>query len=280
MPKDGVQKKIFLAGFSNYCQQTTLHGWQYIDSEDGWFRKVLWILVVLTVVAASITFMVMNVNEFLKATTVTSINSTTASLSDIMFPGAIICNVNQVSASFLANLGADNDKSAKLLFDQFITGANAKLTAADNAVLQTLLVKLQQVYGWNESKQFQVLASQNCSDMLILTDWMSQPPYKFYAAYQTATDYGACCLITPYLDFVNNKTKDLPPSSYTGMDYHNIPKGARNGIKNGLKLMIDVESYDYAYFPRGAKGFRVVLADSRDKAVINQDGFYVAAGTF
>ena len=54
----------------------------------------------------------------------------------------------------------------------------------------------------------------------------------------------------------------------------------RNGIKNGLKLILDVENYDYAYFPRGAKGFRAVVGDSRDKAVINQNGFYIAAGNF
>ena len=86
-------------------------------------------------------------------------------------------------------------------------------------------------------------------------------------------DYGACCLITPYLDFVNNKTRNISPSLYTGQDFKDIPKGAKNGIKNGLKVILDVESFDYAYFPRGAKGFKVAMTDPRDKAVINQDGF-------
>ena len=73
------------------------------------------------------------------------------------------------------------------------------------------------------------------------------------------------------------KSADL----YTGEDYHSIPKGStRNGIKNGLKIILDVENYDYAYFPRGAKGFRAVVGDSRDKGVINQNGFYISAGTY
>ena len=42
--------------------------------------------------------------------------------------------------------------------------------------------------------------------------------------------------------------------------------------------MLDVESYDYAYFPRGAKGFRVALSAATDQAVINQDGFYISTG--
>ena len=41
-------------------------------------------------------------------------------------------------------------------------------------------------------------------------------------------------------------------------------------LQNGLKLVLDVESYDYAYFPRGAKGFRVALSAATDQAVINQ----------
>ena len=36
--------------------------------------------------------------------------------------------------------------------------------------------------------------------------------------------------------------------------------------------------FDYAYFSRGAKGAKLVLSDHRDKAVVNQDGFYVAPG--
>lgn len=42
--------------------------------------------------------------------------------------------------------------------------------------------------------------------------------------------------------------------------------------------MLDVESYDYAYFPRGAKGFRIALSDARDQGIINQDGFYISPG--
>jgi hypothetical protein len=41
---------------------------------------------------------------------------------------------------------------------------------------------------------------------------------------------------------------------------------------------LDVESFDYAYFPRGAKGFRVAIANALDQAVVNQDGFYIAPG--
>jgi len=34
--------------------------------------------------------------------------------------------------------------------------------------------------------------------------------------------------------------------------------------------VLDVESFDYAYFPRGSKGFRVALSNANDQAAINQ----------
>jgi hypothetical protein len=46
----------------------------------------------------------------------------------------------------------------------------------------------------------------------------------------------------------------------------------------GLKLVLDAEHYDYGYFPRGARGFRVALSAATDQAIINQDGFYISPG--
>jgi hypothetical protein len=40
-------------------------------------------------------FFVRNTEDFFAAKTVTSIDSTTASLGDIIFPSIFICNVNQ-----------------------------------------------------------------------------------------------------------------------------------------------------------------------------------------
>ena len=37
--------------------------------------------------------------------------------------------------------------------------------------------------------------------------------------------------------------------------------GVKNGVKNGLQLLIDAESFDNAYHHRGSKGFMIALAD-------------------
>ena len=65
---------------NNFCSQTSLHGWPYLESEAGFFRKGLWLVVIAASIVVSIYFTSANVMEFIHATTVISINSTTAPL--------------------------------------------------------------------------------------------------------------------------------------------------------------------------------------------------------
>jgi hypothetical protein len=50
----------------------------------------------------------------------------------------------------------------------------------------------------------------------LFPEWDTNPDYshKFYAAYSKETDYGTCCFIIPYLDFINEETKNLDPGYY------------------------------------------------------------------
>ena len=118
--------------------------------------------------------------------------------------------------------------------------------------------------------------------MILHADWKSMFHKTFFPAFKSTTDYGACCLITPYLDFElpdSKKTLTDEGYSYTGSDFHSVPKGlTRNGIQNGLKIILDIENYDYAYFPRGAQGIRAAVGHASDIEYISQNGFYIAAG--
>lgn len=55
----------------------------------------------------------------------------------------------------------------------------------------------------------------------------------------------------------------------------NIKPGARNGVKNGLTFLINVEAFEYSFFPRSGKGFMVALADTRDRPVVRQQGVII-----
>ena len=48
--------------------------------------------------------------------------------------------------------------------------------------------------------------------------------------------------------------------------------GTKNGQKNGLELLLDVESFEYSYYPRGGRGFIVGLSDLGERNIIRQEG--------
>merc|ERR1719483_478817 len=103
--------------------------------------------------------------------------------------------------------------------------------------------------------------------------------HEYYETQKSHTDYGACCRLFPQLDFVNQNTKDLPTDQYTAEDFHSIQPNSKAGMENGLRLLVDVETFEYSFFPRGSEGLNIALANSRDRAVVTQQGFYIKPGT-
>ena len=124
------------------------------------------IKVVLGSLVLSILVSVEGVKEYLNSGTVTSINTTTASLSDITFPSMILCNVNQVTASFLWKLDiqAEDDQKKKLLFENFLDGVpgTKEDDVESNTTLNNLYKKMEEKFGWSKDQPFYKIASQNC----------------------------------------------------------------------------------------------------------------------
>jgi len=109
-------------------------------------------------------------------------------------------------------------------------------------------------------------------------EWANSISRKFFKAYEGLTDYGACCIISPYLHFINPETRDKNAETLEYNLLHNVPRGVKNGLENGLKLVLDVDAFDFAYEKSRATGFKVALTNSLDVALINQDGFYISPG--
>ena len=124
------------------------------------------IKVVLGSLVLSILVSIEGIKEFLNSGTVTSINTTTASLSDITFPSMILCNVNQVTASFLWKLDiqAEEDQKKKLLFENFLDGVpgTKEDDVESNTTLNQLYKQMNETFGWSKDQPFYKIASQNC----------------------------------------------------------------------------------------------------------------------
>ena len=71
-------------------------------------------------------------------------------------------------------------------------------------------------------------------DMVLDVDWLGSPKGVFYES-GFGTDMGICEWITPNMTFEDVKSTSLR---------ENEP-GTETGLKNGLTLMLDGETYDY-----------------------------------
>ena len=114
------------------------------------------------------------IQHYMKSTTVTTMNSTTASLRDVDFPGITLCNLNRVSKTFLNSINVQNDQDSKVLFDEFLNG-NPKLWkkylesgiedpiyGENKEILDTIKSEMKTIYNWNSTQSFAKMANQVC----------------------------------------------------------------------------------------------------------------------
>jgi hypothetical protein len=92
------------------------------------------------------------------------------------------------------------------------------------------------------------------------------------------SDYGPCCKINPFLNFINPETAKLDPNTYIGKHWHSVPKGSQNGNFGGIRFLLDVESYAFAYMGKDSVGFRITFADALDKPTVTQDAYLLSPG--
>ena len=66
--------------FSEFCQQTSLHGWQHIHRVNTYGGRAVWLGIVLASLAVASVFLTYSIGDFTTRSVVTTIETTTASL--------------------------------------------------------------------------------------------------------------------------------------------------------------------------------------------------------
>ena len=61
---------------------------------------------------------------------------------------------------------------------------------------------------------------------------------------------------------------------YLDEDYLNIKPGARNGQRNGLTILLDIDAFEYEFFPKSSKGFIVALSSAGERPMVRQNGWH------
>ena len=281
---------MILKQFERYCNQTSIHGCRYVFTEPSLFKRSFAVFVIVSMTSAAAYLLAIEYMEFRQATTMTTILTTTAPLKSLYFPSIFVCNINQVTQTALAKMGLEfHDKDhrtiIKHLLWNFAHGLPRLYENPEEGQIEEAMVDIKYLeglmkkIGWHsKNASFLEKASQPGNDSLIFVRYMQNPPKIFPHPYTSITDYGACSVIYPHLDFVNETTKDRKDRQYEGHIMGHIHYGVRNGKNNGLEIMADAEVFDYAYIHHQSSGFMIALADNRDKAAINQKGFYVSPG--
>ena len=57
----------------------------------------------------------------------------------------------------------------------------------------------------------------------------------------------------------------------------NIKPGARNGQRNGLTILLDVDAFEYEFFPKSSKGFIVALSSAGERPMVRQNGWHMVS---
>ena len=84
------------SAFSKYCRETSLPGWSYLGRDINPKCKIVWAVFLVGILVLTAWFVKINVTKYIESTTVTTIESTMASLKDVSFPSVYICSTNQV----------------------------------------------------------------------------------------------------------------------------------------------------------------------------------------
>ncbi|XP_023319996.1 uncharacterized protein LOC111695065 isoform X2 [Eurytemora carolleeae] len=291
--------KDIMENFQAFCNQTSLHGWQYITQKpetDGFwsgFKHVFWSIIVCVAMGCAALFLYTNTIDFMNATVVTTVDTMTVPLSEVFFPSVLVCNINQVRKSFFSELGIyDNETFIRQVYYDFILGkanqsyepenhqASARKRQVHEQIMKEYLAKHNETLDTKLSITW--FTHQKCKDMHILSKWNGTKTYSFEIERDFGTDYGICCWYTPQLNFshILEKTHESGHEEPDwGHWFMNVPKGAKTGKDNGYTMLFDIESFDYSYYDEGSEGLKLALVHHLDMPIMRQKGFHIAPGT-
>ena len=131
------------------------------------------------------------------------------------------------------------------------------------------------------------VSRQSCKDLFInirfrgqFMTWKNMPAnksleYDFTSAgpHYYPTDFGACCIFVPHLDFqAVNQTYDEM--------YSELIADAENGESNGLQLLLDAEQFNYGNLKSSdSVGFKISLHLHSDKPMMQFSSQVITVGT-
>ena len=74
-------RNFFMMVFREFCESTSLHGYNYLILAESLVLKILWLIVILGMTGLGIQFLVTHTHEYIKGRILTTVESYSAPLS-------------------------------------------------------------------------------------------------------------------------------------------------------------------------------------------------------
>ena len=179
----------------------------------------------------------------------TTFQKTLSNFQHVIFPSITVCNLNQIEASFLKDLGVyGNKEQTDALIKEFKLGYKG---IASPLHRQTV-ANIDNISSENNWYSFSYESSQKCKDVFISLSfcgksltWKDIGEMSEVGPWDYPTDFGECCLLMPHVGFDPYNPKQ---------NFHNLNTDALNGETNGLDIILDAEQFNYAYHHANAAG--------------------------
>ena len=137
--------------FDDFCQQTSIHGWSFLQFRGyGFFQVLFWVTIIATSFGGCLYMISLNVQEFKEATVEFETISLTESLDEIFFPSIFIINSNTCRKSLFMTMIEENNltevldvkKLIHFIGDSFVESKiDAKVEELWKGILQSPVIQ-------------------------------------------------------------------------------------------------------------------------------------------
>lgn len=284
--KESAFKQTVAKSFISYSQETSLHGWKYVSSQNSTTcEKTAWlILLVASLVTASL-LVWRAVGDFFSHTVSTNMDSLSTSFANIYFPAITVCNMNFIQRSVLEKYHIQNNDTLIDVFDRMInTGTETQFTEEELRMFDDIERMT------NGSARFKMEGHPKCHNMFLTYSWKNSEVNfadgQHTMHYGQTTDESVCCQIFPgMLPWENNNEFDINDGDFwtnRSNPWQFIFDGYKKGIKpgkQGVQVLIDVETYEYfSVHSSGSEGVLVLIQHYRDIPLMRKESFVLAPG--
>ena len=206
------------------------------------------------------------------------------SFDNLYFPAITICNMNFMQRSVLEKYGLQNSTLMDV-FDRMVnTGSAYNFTDEEIEMFKYIERKTN-----GTSQNLKLEGHPECHNMFLEYTWKNKEVRfeegQVQMHYAQRTDASLCCQIFPgMLQSENNNPIDINNVSFWMQKnpWQIMFDGYKTGIfpgKQGVQVLIDVESYEYfSSHTSGSEGVLVLIQHYRDIPLMRKESFVLSPG--